>query len=136
VCRATNTGDLFFREAKAHGFWCDKVQARDFLPPPAGGWDDGGGGAHGVPGGGAATDEGGASPSGAGGEPVSGVPTGGDPTVDDESWQPSHRGWPSNVRSRYDLEVYAFGLDKASPHALRQAAFVGLGEGSTVHLPY
>lgn len=102
VCRATNTRDEFFREAAAHGFACEKINARDFLPPPAEGWDAGAD---------EAESETGAHAS-------------------------AQRGWPANVRSRYDLEVYSFWLDRSSPAALQPARFVGLVEGAHKHLPY
>jgi hypothetical protein len=84
VCRATDTRDLFFEQARLMGFTFEKIPADDFLPLSS--------------------------------ESASNLlPTGGvEASTDQSNVAPDYdhqRGWPKNVRSVYDLELYRLSLD-------------------------
>jgi hypothetical protein len=82
VCRATDTRDLFFTEAKRMGFSFEKISGEFFLPSPSS-----------------------LSAADSTLEPGSSVEV-----APEEPNQP-HKGWPQNVQSQYDLELYRIALD-------------------------
>jgi hypothetical protein len=127
VCRATNTRDLFFATAKDMGFRCDKIAPESFLPlpptqppPPSSSSSSPSSafsGAKDVDGGGDDDDGDGA------GEPGNGEAATTAELITEK------KGWPMNIRSQYDLELYRIALDpaeEARARALAPPALAGL----------